>query len=493
MTFQFKDIAGDTTSARQSVTNRSTVLLAQRLGLLIALQFKNRSENAPPRSTAINRPLVLLALCLGVLVAQIDTSVVNLATHAIGVTFQAGVAPLQWVLDAYNLVYAVLLLSGGLVADLYGRRRAFAIGAVVMAVGSLVCAFAPAIGVLIAARAVTGLGAALLLPSSLAIIRVVWPEPAARARTLGIWASCNGLAFAIGPSIGGLLIEQFGWRSVFLLVVPLASVALVLAWLAVPESADPEGRHFDLLGQVSGGLALAGLALAAITSHDGGTQWIAALLLTALALPTFLWTERRRGAAALVPLDLFRIRPFSGAIAATASMTFGMYGLIFLLPLVWQAEGHLTPGQAGLFMMPTSLVFFLVSMQSGRLVQRFGTRALTAGGTAVIGCGSLLVAATHAGSPMWLAQLGLLCTATGMGLNTGPLHGIAVGSVAQARSGTASAMINVARMTGATLGVALLGAVFALLHGGAAGLHVALLIGGLVQLTGAMVAFARIR
>src|ERR1700744_5409584 len=189
------------------------------------------------RREANIRAVVLLALCLGVLVAQIDTSVVNLATHAIGATFQAGVAPLQWVLDAYNLVYAVLLLSGGLVADLYGRRRAFAIGAAVMATGSLVCAFAPAIGVLIAGRAMTGVGAALLLPSSLAIIRVVWPEPAARGRTLGIWASCNGLAFAIGPSIGGFLIEQFGWRSVFLLAVPLASVRFALAWPAGAETA----------------------------------------------------------------------------------------------------------------------------------------------------------------------------------------------------------------------------------------------------------------
>jgi len=280
---------------------------------------------------------------------------------------------------------------------------------------------------------------------------------------------------------------------VFVLVVPLASVALALAWLAVPESADPEGRHFDLPGQVSGALALGGLALAAITGHDGGYQWIAALLLTALALPVFIWTERKRGAAALVPLDLFRIRPFSGAIAATAAMTFGAYGMIFLLPLVWQADGHLTPGQAGLWMMPTSLMFFAVSTQSGHLVQRFGTRAMTAGGTAVIGCGLLIVSATHAGSPMWLAQLGLLLTGTGMGLNTGPLHGIAVGSVAQARSGTASAMINVARMAGATLGVALLGTVFALLHGGAAGLHAAMLIGGLVQLTGAFVAYRRIQ
>ncbi len=181
------------------------------------------------RRTATTQTLVLLAMCLGVLVAQIDTSVVNLASHAIGESFHAGVAPLQWVLDAYNLVYATLLLSAGLIADIYGRRLAFAIGAAVMAAGSVACAFAPDVGVLIAARAVTGIGAALLLPSSLAILRVVWPDEAARGRVLGVWASCNGLAFAIGPSLGGLLIEGFGWRSVFLVVVPLAAAALVLA------------------------------------------------------------------------------------------------------------------------------------------------------------------------------------------------------------------------------------------------------------------------
>jgi MFS family permease len=211
MTFQFKDVAIDNAPARSSATNHTMALLALRLGMLLPLQFKDVvRHNALPGRGTTNRTIVLLALCLGVLVAQIDTSVVNLATHAIGATFRAGVAPLQWVLDAYNLVYAVLLLSGGLVADLYGRRRAFAIGAAVMTAGSLVCAFAPSIGVLIGGRAMTGVGAALLLPSSLAIIRVVWPEPAARGRTLGIWASCNGLAFAIGPSIGGFLIGHFG-------------------------------------------------------------------------------------------------------------------------------------------------------------------------------------------------------------------------------------------------------------------------------------------
>ena len=460
----------------------------------MAHQPGHTANGALARRRGLATPaVVLLAMCLGVLIAQIDTSVVNLATHAIGVTFQAGVAPLQWVLDAYNLVYAVLLLSGGLVADLYGRRRAFSIGAAVMGVGSLVCAFAPGIDVLIAGRAATGVGAALLLPSSLAIIRVVWPEPAARGRVLGVWASCNGLAFAIGPTLGGLLIEGFGWRSVFLLVVPLAAAAFGLAWLAVPESADPQERHFDLPGQALGALTLGGLALAAIASRDGGWKSPFALLIALLALPLFLWVERRRGAAALVPLDLFRVRAFSGAIAATATMTFGIYGMIFLLPLVWQSTGHLSPRAAGLALMPVSLVFFVVSTQSGRLAQRLGVRAMTAGGTALIGSGLLILAATRGGSPMVLAQCGLVLAGLGMGLNTGPLYGIAVGAVGEERSGTASALINVARMTGATLGVALLGTMFGLLHGGAPGLSAAMLTGGLVQLCGALVAFATVR
>jgi MFS family permease len=173
-------------------------------------------------------------------------------------------------------------------------------------------------------------------------------------------------------------------------------------------------------------------------------------------------------------------------------MTFGMYGLIFLLPLVWQQDGQLSARAAGLALMPLSLVFFVLSTQSGRLAQRIGRRTMTAGGTALVGGGLLIVATTHGGSPMWLAQSGLLLAGIGMGLNTGPLYGIAVGTVARERSGTASALINVARMTGATLGVALLGAVFALSHDGATGLTAALLIGGIAQLCGALAAFATV-
>jgi EmrB/QacA subfamily drug resistance transporter len=440
----------------------------------------------------VKRNLVLLTLCLGVLVAQVDTSVVNLAMQPIGATFHAPVSALQWVLDAYNLTYAALLLTGGLVADLYGRRRAFQAGAAILTLASIGCAVAGSVDLLVTARAIAGIGSALLLPASLSIVRVVWSEQNARRRALGVWASCNGLAFVIGPTIGGLLIRYFGWPSVFILAVPLALAALVLAALVVPESSDPHGRHFDLAGQIFGSLVLGGLVFAAIGAFSDRPATIAAAI-AAVSLPLFLWVERRADKAALVPLTLFRNPAFCGAIAATASMTFGAYGLIFLLPLLWQSSGLLSPEMAGLALMPCALLFFLIAPKSGHLAQYFGVRAMTAGGTALIGCGLLLLAATQGGAPLVLAETALAVVGIGMGLNTGPLMSVAVDAVTAARSGTASALINVARMTGATLGVACLGTIFALWHGGAEGLRAAMLVGGGIQLTGALVAFLTIR
>ena len=438
--------------------------------------------------TAAGRALVLLALCLGVLIAQIDTSVVNLAIQPIGAAFHAPTSALQWVLDAYNLVYAVLLLTGGLIADLHGRRRAFLLGAAVITAASLACAASPDIALLIAARAAAGVGAALLLPASLAIVRVVWRDEAARGRALGIWAGCNGLAFAIGPSIGGLLITRFGWPSVFLLVVPLGLGALVLAAASVPESADPANRHFDARGQILGALVLGGLAFAAIAGSAGIIARLAALGAAWVAAALFLRVERSAGAAALVPLDLFRKSQFCGAIAATAATTFGIYGMIFLLPLLWQATHRLTPVGAGLALMPISLVFFSVSTRSGRIAERLGRRPLAAGGTALIGVGLITLAATHAGTPLWLAESGLVIAGLGMGLNTGPLLSVAVAAVAAPRAGTAASLFNVARMSGAVLGVAVPGTLFSAFGGGGPGFRAAMLAGGLVPLAGAAVA-----
>jgi DHA2 family methylenomycin A resistance protein-like MFS transporter len=444
-------------------------------------------------SAARRRGLVLLTLCLGVLVAQVDTSVVNLAARQIGVAFHASVASLQWVLDAYNLAYAVLLLSGGLCADLFGRRLIFQAGAAVIAVSSVGCVLSPVIGVLIGARVVMGVGAAMLLPASLAIVRVVWPDAAERRRALGVWASCNGLAFVIGPTLGGLLIGHFGWQSVFLVAVPLAVAAVVLAGVIVPESANPVGRSLDFQGQILGAAALGGLVYAVIVARDGGAGWMVSLALAMVAIPLFLVAENRAGGRALVPVAMFRGGAFRGAVAATASMTFGIYGMIFLLPLGWQSSGLLTARGAGLALLPCALLFFVIAPRSGHLAQRIGVRASTAGGTAVIGVGLLVLSLTHLGAPLPEALIGLALTGIGMGINTGPLMSVAVDAVGAERSGTASSLINVARMVGATMGVAVLGAAFALGGGGVEGWRAAMLLGGAVQLCGALVAWRTIR
>ncbi|WP_322083405.1 MFS transporter [Burkholderia sp. BCC1972] len=433
------------------------------------------------------RGLTLLTLCIAVLVAQVDTAVVNLATRAIGDYFHAGVGALQWVVDSYNLCYAVLLLTGGLLADLHGRRRIFIAGTAIFTVASLLCALAPSVTALIAARALAGVGAALLLPASLAIVRVVWHDPVDRGRALGIWAACNGAAMAIGPTLGGVLIRHFGWRSIFFVVVPLSVAAMLLAIPAVPESSDPRGRHFDGAAQVTGALALGALAYAAIVFRDSPAAGVLAGCVAVASLVAFVAIERRHGEAALVPLDILGIRTFRGAIAATAGMTFGMYGVLFLLPLTWQSIGRLDSTGAGLALLPMALVFVVVSPWSGPLSERIGARATTAGGVAVIASGLAVIGAS-AGSPSLLgAETGLALTGLGMGIATGPLMTVAVGAVDAARSGTASALVNVARMTGATLGIAVLGTLFAAAHGGAAGLRAAMFAGAMIQLTGAAV------
>jgi EmrB/QacA subfamily drug resistance transporter len=432
-------------------------------------------------------------MCLAVLLVQVDTSVVNLATRAIGEALHAGVMGLQWVLDAYNVAYAALLLTGGLLADLCGRRRLFLYGTAVFTVGSLLCAAAPNVGVLIAARAVAGAGAALLLPASLAIIRVAWTDEQTRNRALGVWAACNGLAFVIGPTAGGALVDLFGWRSVFFIAVPLGLVAFGRAQRIVVESMDPAGRRFDALGQIWGALTLVSVALTGIEAARDRAVSAAALLAATIAFLLLLLTEQRRGSAALVPLDLFSRRRFVGVLAATAAMTFGMYGVLFLVPLSWQASGMLPTGGAGLGLLPMAAVFFGLSNYSGRLAERVGARTMISGGTAMIGLGLYLIALTHGGAPLSLAESGLVMTGIGMGLNTGPLFGVAVAAVSAARSGNAASLINVARMIGATLGVAVLGSAFALAGSAAPGLRIAMALGGTIQLIGAGVAWQALR
>ena len=456
---------------------------------------------ASHRRKARSAALILLTMSLGVLIAQIDTSVVNLALKHIRADLDGGVNTLQWVVDAYNLVYASLLLTAGTLADMYGRRKVFATGMALFTLGSLVCGIAPDAMVLIAGRAIAGIGAALEVPTSLAILTVAYPDAKERTHALGLGASCNGLAFIIGPTLGGVLVDAVGWRSIFLLILPPSVGALLLTLISVPESKDPIGRKLDVPGQVRAIAGLGALSLAFIE----GPRWgwpsagtIAALVTATIAAAWFL-VRQANVDGALVPLPMFRNRVFSASLGVAAAMTFGMYAMLFLMPLYLQSVRGTSALTAGIELLPMSVAFVVVSQLSGRIANAFGPRVLMTAGMAMIGTGILVLAFIAIEDSLVLIETALLIIGCGLGLNTAPVNAVVVANAPTARSGTASGLVNTARMVGATLGVAVLGAVFAVFAGDGtaprivAGLAPAFIGGGLVEMLGAAAAFLLVR
>jgi MFS transporter, DHA2 family, methylenomycin A resistance protein len=444
---------------------------------------------------------ILFTTSLGVFIAQLDSQVVNLAIKEIGGDLNVGVNALQWVLDSYNLFYATLLLTGGTLGDLYGRTRVFALGIGLIVLGSIVCAAAPNGAVLIAGRAITGVGAALEVPTSLAILTIAYTDDKERARAIGIWASCNGLALAAGPTVGGLLVDAAGWRSIFILVVPVSVLAMALAVWRLPESSDPEGRHLDPAGQA---LAIATLGTLSFVTIEGphwrfGSPIILALVVVCMVSGVLFvaWQHGRPGA--LVPLDFFRNRAFSAALAVAGMMTFGMYAMLFLTPLYLQSLGGISAFMVGLALLPLSVTFVIVSQCSGALMKRFGPRAMMTAGMAAMGAGLLLLTGVSTTPNMVLIEVALLIIGAGLGLNTGPVNTVAVANVPPVRSGTASGLVNTSRMVGATLGIAVLGSLFAVHANDSrpeamlSGLRLAYFGGAIIEFAGALVALAFIR
>jgi len=440
---------------------------------------------------AISAPLILFITCLGCFTAQIDTSVVTLALRRMGDALGMGVAGLQAVVDSYNVAYASFLLTGGTLGDLYGRRRVLLMGFALFALGSAASGVAPGPGLLVAGRAVSGLGAALLVPTSLAILAVAYPEPARRGRAIGIWAACNGLAFAVGPTVGGWLVDAGGWRSIFLAIVPVGALGLALAWTSIPDSRDLGGRRLDLPGQVLAISALAALTLVAIEAPHWG--WLAPATLAAAAVFlvagfVFVMVERRTPGA-MVPLDLLARPRLSTSMAVAFCMTFGMYGMLFLMPLYLQLARGDSVFVAGAELLPLSLTFFVVSSASGPLAARVGRRAMMMAGQSFMGLGLVGLILAVPGKALLPLELAMTVVGLGLGLNTGPVMTEAVSSLSEVRSGTASGLTNTARMVGATLGVAIQGAVFAALGGMIAGLGPALGVGAAAEFLGAPIAW----
>jgi MFS transporter, DHA2 family, methylenomycin A resistance protein len=461
--------------------------MAQLASVTISAQSAGRTQRTG---------LVLFAMCLGVFIAQLDSSVVYLAVSNIGVELNADITRQQWILDIYNVVYAALLLTGGTLADIFGRVRMFVAGVGLVAAGSIVCAAAPTTEVLIVGRALTGLGSALEIPASLAILAVAYPDAHARGRAIGIWASCNGIAIAIGPTVGGILLQTLGWRSIFYAALPICVLAMLLAWTRVQDSRDAGERRLDPLGQALAIIALGSLAFVAIEGPH--RDWTSPLILvpaiaTVIAAALFVTIERGQ-TNALVPFDLFSNTAFNAALSLAAQMTFGMYAMLFLVPIYLQSRLGLSPTQAGLALLPLSLVFVGVSQLSGPLMKRFGARAMTASGMGAMGTGLVVLVASARTGNLVAIETGLITVGIGLGLNTGPVNAVAVANVAPGRSGTASGLVNTARMIGATLGIAVLGALYALhANSGATdglvdGFRIALSAGAVVELSGVAIA-----
>jgi MFS transporter, DHA2 family, methylenomycin A resistance protein len=450
-------------------------------------------------STLDHRTATLMAMCLAVLMVQLDTTVANLALHELQRQLQSSVEQLQWVIDGYNLVYGACILTGGTLGDLYGRKRIFLIGALIFTIGMVLCAASVNAMMLIGSRAFAGLGAALALPGSLSILRVAYRDARERAKAVSIWAGTNGIAIAIGPTVGGALIHTLGWRSVFYAVAPVGLLALGLAAMYVDESSDPEGRQLDVPGQMT---AIICLGLFAFTAIEGQTAgWGSTLILSTLtgAIASFILfiVAQTKSENPLVPLDVFRNRSFSAALVVTFSMTFGMYAFLFLFPLFLQTVRHASPLRAGVELLPQGISFALLSPFAAAIAHRVGTRATIATGMFLIAGGLFAVSAADAQTSFAMLFAEMIVIGAGLGFATGPLMAVALASISAERSGLASGLVNTARLIGATLGVAILGALFAAFGRAEGqfltGMRLAIFAGASIESIGAIVATALIR
>jgi EmrB/QacA subfamily drug resistance transporter len=407
-----------------------------------------------------SRPWVIAAASLGSGMAFLDSTVLNVALPAVQVDLGVSAREAQWVYGAYALVLAALLLIGGSLSDRYGRRRGFVLGAAIFAVASVWCALAPGPGQLVAARAVQGTGGALLVPGSLAIIGASF-EGKLRAKAIGAWGALSSTAMAVGPVLGGWLVEEVSWRAAFLISPALAVVAIPIALWHVPESRDPEVRRLDLGGAVLATSGLGGLVYALIESSASGfgnPVVLAALIMGAAALLAFVFIEWR-GKDPMVPLSLFRSRSFDGANLVTLLFYMALTGSLYFLPfLMMQVHGY-SAFAAGSVFLPFVAITFLLGHLSGRICARFGTKVplVVASLAAVVGLLLFALPGVEHNSYWTSFFPAMVVQGFGMALVITPLTTVALGSVEGEHSGLASGVNNAVARVAGLLAVAVLG------------------------------------
>ena len=404
--------------------------------------------------------MTLIVTCLGSFMILLDASIVALALPAIQATLHASLADLQWTIDAYTLPFAVLMLSAGTLGDRFGRKRVFLFGLFLFLLGSAFCGFAPTLDWLLFGRVVQGVGAAALSTSSLSVLVVAFPDPRGRAQAIGLWSGISGVALAIGPLLGGLLVQVGSWPAIFFVNLPFGVLALALAWPFLLESRNPDAQRIDLFGQelVIGGLTCLVMAIIQGSSLGWTSPLILGLFLGAgLCLLAFLLVEMRVREP-LLPLSLFTSRIFSIANLVTLIVGFTSFGTIFFLAQYFQQVQGNTVLEAGLRTFPISMGAFLTAPLAGRIAGRFGSRLPIILGTLLCGLATLLLIdlepSTAYASLWWkLALVGI-----GFGLTLSPLTAAVFSATPPQRAGLGASMFNTSSRLGNTLGVAVLGA-----------------------------------
>jgi EmrB/QacA subfamily drug resistance transporter len=405
---------------------------------------------------------ILAVLCLSVLLVVVDNTIVNVALPTISRDLHASTEALQWVVDGYTLAFAGLLLVGGNLGDRLGRRRFLQAGLVAFGLTSIGAALAQTSAELIAARAAMGVAAALIYPATLAILNNVFTNPRERATAIGIWSAVSGLAVAIGPVSGGLLLRHFSWSSVFYVNVPLVIVALITGRLLLPESRDPRAGRFDPLGAV---LSVAGITLLTWSiieapRHGWGSAVTIGGLLGAVAiLAVFTWWQTRRPDP-MLDVRLFRNPRFSAASVSIALAFFGLFGFIFMITQYFQVVRGYDPLRAGVATLPFAVVTAAFSPVSIMLMKRFGTKVIVAAGLVLMSAGFLVAATTEIDSSYWAKiVVAMALMASGLALTTSPATEAIMGALPPAKAGAGSAVNDTTREVGGTLGVAIIGSV----------------------------------
>jgi MFS transporter, DHA2 family, methylenomycin A resistance protein len=435
-------------------------------------------DASKPARAKQSTSLTLAAMSLGYGVVQLDVTIVNTALNSIGASLGGGVAELQWVVSSYTIAFAAFILTAGALGDRIGAKRVFMAGFAIFTAASVACALAPNAVVLIAARAVQGLGAAILVPNSLALLRHAYPDEKQRGRAVGIWAAGASVALTAGPLFGGGLIALVGWRSIFLVNLPIGLIGLWLSSRFANETTRSPQREIDLPGQIA---AMAALGCLAGSIIEGGSlgwsnAFVIAGFVASAALATLFVVQELRAAQPMLPLSLFRHGMFARAALVGLLVNVAFYGLIFVFSLYFQRVNGLSPFATGLAFLPMMAVVLPVNLVAAPLAERIGAPVTIAVGAGLSACGCLALLGLAPGTSYWLIAAQLLVIGGGLGLLVPPLTSTLLGSVEKARSGIAAGVLNATRQTGSVLGVALFGSLAGQADAFMAGAHQSLVI-----------------